>query len=254
VNLPNAMTFGRIAATPLIAGLVVSAGWQPRLSAWVLYVAAAVTDYFDGKMARERNLVTDTGKLLDPLADKLLLLATLVPMYWLMRDVSLLGDLPNQGAWAAGTVGPVLANGTGSRWVYPFVTPVGLVGLPLWIVLVVLGRELFMIVFRSYAARRGVIISAIGPAKWKMTLQSIWVGAAFFWFFSSAVAAEHQWTSGAWNAFAMVNGVIGVVSMVGAVALTIYSLWLYLRRYGALLVGNRDSGVGTRESRVRGPE
>src|SRR5919205_1261526 len=114
------MTFGRIAATPLIAGLVINAGWQPRLSAWVLYIAAAVTDYFDGKMARERNLVTDTGKLLDPLADKLLLLSTLIPMYWLTRDVGLLNALPHPTAWAAGTVGPVFAKGAGSHWAYPF--------------------------------------------------------------------------------------------------------------------------------------
>src|SRR5262249_51392892 len=189
VNLPNAMTVGRIAASPLIASLIVSTGWQPRLSAWVLYIAAAVTDYFDGKMARERDLVTDTGKLLDPLADKLLLLATLIPMYWLTRDVGLLSAWPHTSTWAAGTVGPVLARGAGSHWAYPFVTPLGLVGLPIWIVAIVLGRELFMIGFRQFAAKRGVIIAAIGPAKWKMTLQSIWVGAAFFWFFSSSVAA-----------------------------------------------------------------
>ena len=74
MNLPNAITMGRIAATPLIATLVINSAWMPRLSAWVLFIAAATTDYVDGKLARDRDLVTDPGKLLDPLADKLLLL------------------------------------------------------------------------------------------------------------------------------------------------------------------------------------
>ncbi|HNV76903.1 MAG: CDP-alcohol phosphatidyltransferase family protein [Gemmatimonadetes bacterium] len=236
LNLPNAITAARIASTPLIAALVISAGWQLRLTAWCLFIIAAVTDYFDGKLARDRNLVTNLGKLLDPLADKMLLLATLVPMYWLTRDVALWASLPKPDAWAAGaTIGPVLA---GARVAYPFVTPLGLVGLPFWIIAVVLGRELFMTVFRQYAAQRGVIISAIGPAKWKTTFQWIWVGAAFFWFFASSAAAEHRWTSSAWNAFAMFNGIVGVLSMIGAVALTLYSLWLYLQRYGGLLVGS----------------
>ncbi len=110
LNLPNAITAARIASTPLIAALVVNAGWQLRLTAWILFVAAAVTDYVDGKLARDRNLVTNLGKLLDPLADKMLLLATLVPMYWLCRDTALWASLPKANAWAAGqTVGPVLS-------------------------------------------------------------------------------------------------------------------------------------------------
>jgi CDP-diacylglycerol---glycerol-3-phosphate 3-phosphatidyltransferase len=242
LNLPNAITAARIAATPVIAALVISAGWQLRLTAWVLFILAAVTDYFDGKLARDRNLVTNLGKLLDPLADKLLLLATLVPMYWLTRDVALWASLPQGADWAAGTtVGPVSVAGAGDRVAYPFVTPLGLVGLPFWVIAVVLGRELFMTVFRQLAAQRGVIISAIGPAKWKTTFQWIWVGAAFFWYFASSAAVEHRWTHGAWHAFAMFNGIVGVLSMIGAVALTLYSLWLYLQRYGSVLM--RPSGA-----------
>lgn len=239
LNLPNAITVARIASTPLIASLVVSAGWQPRLSAWVLFIAAAVTDYVDGKLARDRNLVTNLGKLLDPLADKLLLVATLVPMYWMTRDASLWASLPAPGAWAAGaTIGPI-AIGAGERVAYPFVTPLGLVGLPFWIIGLVLGRELVMTIFRQYAARRGVIIDAIGPAKWKTTFQWIWVGAAFFWFFAAAAAVQHRWTHAAWTAFAMFNGIVGVLAMIGAVALTIYSLALYVRRYGPLILPSR---------------
>lgn len=231
MNLPNAITLGRIAATPVIVTLILSSGWMPRLSAWLLFLAAAITDYFDGKLARERNLVTTLGTILDPIADKLLLVATLVPMYWLTREVDLL--TPTASWAAAGTVGPVQVGHTIS---WPFVTPIGLVGAPLWIVLIVLGREAFMTAFREYAKRRGVLIAAIGPAKWKTTFQSIWAGAALFWFFAASAAAEHQWRNEAWNAFAHFNGIVGTVSMVGAVTLTLYSLWLYLQRYGALLI------------------
>jgi len=242
VNLPNAITAARIAVAPLIAMLVVLPDWRSRLVAWVVYLAAAITDYYDGKLARSRNLVTDLGRLLDPLADKLLLVCTLGPMWWLMRGVPLLAPLPAAGEWAAGaTVGPVVV---GARLAWPFVTPFGLVGLPLWIVLVVLGREALMTVFRQYAARRGVIISAIGPAKWKTGFQSTWAGAAFFWFAAAAAAAQYHWTSDAWRWFAMFTGIVGTVTMVGAVGLTVYSLVLYARRFGYLL--GRSAGEARR--------
>jgi hypothetical protein len=105
-------------------------------------------------------------------------------------------------------------------------------------VLVVLGREAAMTVFRQYAAHRGVIISAIGPAKWKTGFQSTWAGATFFWFCAAAAAVQYGWTSDAWQYFAMFNGIVSTVTMVGAVALTLYSLALYARRYGYLLAGS----------------
>jgi phosphatidylglycerophosphate synthase len=156
-------------------------------------------------------------------------------MWWLMRGVPLVTSLP-AAEWATpGVVGPVM---TGTHVSWPVVTPVGLVGLPLWIVLVVLGREAAMTVFRQYAAHRGVIISAIGPAKWKTGFQSTWAGATFFWFCAAAAAVQYGWTSDVWRYFAMFNGIVSTVTMVGAVALTLYSLALYARRYGYLLAGS----------------
>src|SRR4030095_13137975 len=69
VNLPNAITAARIAVAPAIAWMIVMPSWSLRLAGWILYLAAAITDYYDGKLARSRNLVTDLGRLLDPLAD-----------------------------------------------------------------------------------------------------------------------------------------------------------------------------------------
>lgn len=207
---------GRIALTPLIAWLPFTTSWSARLVAFVLFLVAAITDYWDGHLARQRNLVTDLGQLLDPLADKLLLLATLVPMYLLQRHYAFL--VTDEGSVAS----PFL-----------FATPYGRVSLPLWVVLVVLGREAFMTLFRQYAARRGLVIAAIGPAKWKTTFQSIWLGAAYFWFFAITLATREGWLAArAWQAFAWFNGFVGLVSMTAAVLLTVYSLWLYVRRYG----------------------
>jgi CDP-diacylglycerol--glycerol-3-phosphate 3-phosphatidyltransferase len=206
VNLPNTLTVARIALTPPVAALPFIDRSSARLAAFVLFVVAAVTDYLDGRLARSRRDETDLGKILDPLADKLLLIGTLVPMYWL-----------------AGTE-------------FPFVTPWGPIGLPLWIVIVVLGREAFMAIFRQAAARKGVVIGAIGPAKWKTGMQLVWQGAAYFWFFAATLASRRGWEDhAAWRAFATFNGIVGVVTMAIAFVLTVYSLWVYMRRYGGLL-------------------
>ncbi len=90
-----------------------------------------------------------------------------------------------------------------------------------------------MTVFRQIAARRGLVIAAIGPAKWKTTFQSVWLGAAYFWFFAATLATREGWEGDrTWQAFSYFNGFVGVTSMIGAVVLTLWSLWLYLRRYG----------------------
>ena len=206
MNLPNALTVARIALTLPVALLPFADSPTVRLAAFLVFMLAAITDYFDGRLARSRHDETDLGKLLDPLADKLLLAGTLVPMYLLGRDT------------------------------LAFLTPFGRVGLSWWIVLVVLGREVFMTVFRQAAARRGVVIGAIGPAKWKTGLQLVWQGSAYCWFFAASLAASRGWEGARpWQRFAYFNGVVGVATMTAAVALTLYSLLLYLRRYGPLL-------------------
>ena len=222
MNLPNSITVGRILTAPFIAALPFIASPGARLIAFVLYVVAAVTDYYDGHLARTRGLVTDVGRMLDPLADKLLLFATLIPMFVLMAPLN-------------DRFAPAIAT-TSEASSLPFLTPFGHVGLPWWILAIVIGREVFMTLFRQFAAWRGVVIGAIGPAKWKTGFQCTWVGSAYFWFFASALAASRGWTSVSWTGFAYFNGIVGTITMVAAVFLTLYSLLLYLRRYGKLLV------------------
>ena len=235
MNLPNALTVGRIVITPLIAWLPFTDDWRLRLLAFVLFIAAAVTDYWDGHLARTRGLITDLGKQLDPLADKLLLLGTFVPMYLLQApETSPLATL-----WVTHHDQPV----PGLHG-FPFLIPGAHVPLPLLVPLVVLGRELVMTVFRQAAARRGTVIAAIGPAKWKTVFQQIWVGCAYFWFFAATLAARHDWWgTTAWEVFARFNGSCGALAMVGAVGLTLWSLVLYFHRYGGVLWG-RTSRVG----------
>ena len=227
MNLPNAVTAARIAVTPLIAWLPLAPSSALRVTAFVLFVVAAVTDYVDGRLARSRKEETDLGRLLDPLADKLLLVATILPMYLLMRPTAQTTE-----PWPLKALDNVL----------PFRTPFGDVPLAWWVVAVVLGRELFMTIFRQAAARRGVVISAIGPAKWKTGFQSVWVGSAYFWFFAATIAATHRWDTPAWNGFAYFNGIVGVTTMIGALALTLYSLVLYLRTYGRVFTGTPVRG------------
>jgi CDP-diacylglycerol--glycerol-3-phosphate 3-phosphatidyltransferase len=77
-NLPNALTMARVLMIPLVLRYVVAA--TPRdafIAAW-LYGATAVTDLLDGYLARKQNLVSVFGKFMDPLADKLLVMATLI--------------------------------------------------------------------------------------------------------------------------------------------------------------------------------
>ncbi len=90
VNLPNALTLLRILLVPLLAWLLLVDGAQSttfRLLAFAVFVVACVTDRIDGVIARSRGLITDFGKIADPIADKLLLGTVLVIFSWL-------GDIP----------------------------------------------------------------------------------------------------------------------------------------------------------------
>ena len=74
MNLPNKLTIARMIAVPFFIAAYML-GYYP--AALVLFCAASVTDYFDGKIARDRGLVTNFGKIMDPLADKILVYSAL---------------------------------------------------------------------------------------------------------------------------------------------------------------------------------
>ncbi|GAA1542947.1 CDP-diacylglycerol--glycerol-3-phosphate 3-phosphatidyltransferase [Actinomadura kijaniata] len=85
-NIANALTMLRIALVPLFVWLLFQEGTAWRLSAFAVFAVASITDKIDGDLARSRGLVTDFGKIADPIADKALTGAALI-------SLSVLGEL-----------------------------------------------------------------------------------------------------------------------------------------------------------------
>ena len=88
-DLPNLLTLSRIVAIPLLVALVALRNPAADLAACVLFSTAAITDYFDGKLARTRRQQSDLGRMLDPIADTLLVGAALMMLVGLGRLSSL---------------------------------------------------------------------------------------------------------------------------------------------------------------------
>ncbi|HKQ69826.1 MAG TPA: CDP-diacylglycerol--glycerol-3-phosphate 3-phosphatidyltransferase, partial [Polyangiaceae bacterium] len=82
LNLPNLLTLARIVVIPLVLVLLDRGGPRDCYWAALLFAGAAITDFLDGYLARKRGLVSVLGKFLDPLADKLIVMSTLV---WLVQ-------------------------------------------------------------------------------------------------------------------------------------------------------------------------
>lgn len=138
MNLPNKITLSRIIATPVFMFFLVP-GWFGRffgLDQWgryaavVIFVLAALTDMVDGKLARRYNLVSELGKFLDPIADKLLVISALIAL--IKTD-----------------------------------------NLPVWIVFIIISRELIISGFRLVAAGQGIVIAADKLGKLKTVTQII---------------------------------------------------------------------------------
>ncbi len=77
MNLPNKLTVGRVIAVPFFIWAFMT---EHYVAAFVIFIAASFTDLLDGKIARARNLVTNFGKIMDPLADKILVYSALCLM------------------------------------------------------------------------------------------------------------------------------------------------------------------------------
>ena len=85
MNLPNILTLSRIAAVPLVVILLLFESKQNCFWAAVIFTAASITDWLDGYLARKWGIVTILGKFLDPLADKLIVMAALIMLIPLDR-------------------------------------------------------------------------------------------------------------------------------------------------------------------------
>lgn len=136
-RIPNLLTSIRLGLIPLMVLLLISPSKLMVYLALIVFVIAALTDYADGMIARKYGVVSDLGKLLDPLADKILVMAALVMLTSLRSD------------------------SFGEPWV------------PGWLVVLVLAREFWITGIRAVAANKGTVLAADKTGKWKSTLQMV---------------------------------------------------------------------------------
>ena len=208
-NLPNVITVGRIALCPVLFWLAMSTDTSARFAAFALFTAAGLSDILDGYLARRDNLVTDMGKLLDPIADKLLLVVTLIPVYLISHRGGPLDALPWWGE------------------------------LPMWVLIVIFGREIFITVFRAYAARTGVVIAAGWSGKRKAMFQMFFIGGLLLWYPLIEVGIEAGWSGGFWSFLSVCLEAWVAITLAIAILLTVYSMIDYLWSYRTV-VGIRD--------------
>ena len=134
MNLPNKLTVMRVILIPFFVAVLLydnGSSQAMRIAANVIFIVASLTDLFDGKIARKYNLVTNFGKFMDPLADKMLVSAALICL-------------------------------SESK-------------IPVWIVIIIISRELFISGFRTLAADKGVVLAAGWWGKFKTTFQMIMI-------------------------------------------------------------------------------
>lgn len=193
--------------TPVIVILLFTPTFSARFAAWILFLAAAFSDLWDGHLARKYGWISDFGKLWDPIADKLLLVATFVPFY-------------------------ILALRPESETRLPLIQT-----LPLWVLLVVLGREALVTLIRSLAARRGTVMPAGKAGKLKALFQNIFIGTTILWYALRTAAVRGSWGSPAWDVWQIFHGTVLLVTLAIAVILTVYSMLIYLWEWRQLVRG-----------------
>lgn len=129
--LPNLLSLLRIACVPIVVALLHwPTGWPRRIAA-LIFLAASITDYLDGWLARRRGHLTRLGQFLDPLADKLLIASVLI----------------------------MLAAGPAAH------------GIPAWVAVVIVLRELAVTGLRGIATQDGMTLPADELGKYKMLTQ-----------------------------------------------------------------------------------
>ncbi|MCF6370576.1 CDP-diacylglycerol--glycerol-3-phosphate 3-phosphatidyltransferase [Rhizobium halophilum] len=137
-NIPNLLTYARIVAVPMIVlcffveGKLASSDFA-RWTALVLFAVASITDYLDGYLARIWNQTSNIGRMLDPIADKLLVASVLLLM---------------------------AADGTIAGW-------------SIWAAITILCREILVSGLREYLAALKVAVPVTRIAKWKTTIQMV---------------------------------------------------------------------------------
>ena len=135
-NLPNLLTYGRILAVPVVAGLLMWGGDTARWVALGIYVVAAITDFLDGYLARKWQQQSALGRMLDPIADKVLVSVVLLVL---------------------------AADGI-------------LFGGHMWAAIIILAREVLVSGLREFLGELRVSVPVTKIAKWKTTAQLLAIG------------------------------------------------------------------------------
>jgi len=142
MNLPNKLTVSRFVLTAVFMVVLFAGSPHCETAALVVFIIASLTDFFDGKIARARNLITDFGKLMDPLADKVLMCSAFIAFVGLAD--------PHQD---------------------------GRMLLPAWMAVVIVARELAITGLRLLAANKDIVLAAEGAGKHKTISQIICICA-----------------------------------------------------------------------------
>ena len=136
LSLPNLLTYGRIVAVPLVVFCVVGGRDAWRWIALALFILASITDYLDGYLARIWKQQSSLGRMLDPIADKLLVSASLLALVF-ERTID---------------------------------------NLSIWAALIILSREILVSGLREYLAELRVSVPVTRLAKWKTATQMVAIG------------------------------------------------------------------------------
>ena len=197
VNLPNAITVSRLILTAIFViavGFPTTAGFAVAL---VTFSVAAATDWLDGYLARKLGLVTPLGKLLDPLADKILVCAA---------------------------------------FVYFSAQPVNGYHAPVWVTCVIIAREFLVTGLRQIAVEAGQVLAADKLGKWKTTFQLTFCITGLVWLTFSSMANPGG-LGGLLRDLAKPGSWLMTISLWAAVALTLISGANYVWSSRKLLVG-----------------
>lgn len=197
MNLPNAITVSRLILTAIFViavGFPTTAGFAVAL---VTFSVAAATDWLDGYLARKLGLVTPLGKLLDPLADKILVCAA---------------------------------------FVYFSAQPVNGYHAPVWVTCVIIAREFLVTGLRQIAVEAGQVLAADKLGKWKTTFQLTFCITGLVWLTFSSMANPGS-LGGLLKNLATPGSWLMQISLWAAVALTLISGANYVWSSRKLLVG-----------------
>ena len=197
MNLPNKITCVRLALIPLFVFFFL-ADFIPygKLIAAVVFAIACFTDFLDGKIARSRGLVTNLGKFLDPIADKVLVMAGLICL--IASPI-----VPNGGVDLVPTIFPIY---------------VGIIAG-----IIILAREFIISAFRQVAATKNVVLAADMYGKVKAVFQFI----TLIYYFLFAFMIEEFYFAIAGTAMTILS-VVGYVLLAITVVMTIVSAAKYI--------------------------